>query len=189
MNRIQYLLPAILLAIILSSCAPPRVIQFLNENLDFSEYQTYRMINYKSNDKSFSVTGSAIFNRLETAIDSNLTVRNYQMADEPDIVVRYEIISTIETQTNNQRYDPYNSSSYYFSPPYNYNNNAKKITQGVLLIEFRDKKKKKLIWQGSLDLKFSKKSTPADVITAAVDRIFTTYPYQAGNNDTRNAEF
>lgn len=170
--------------IILSSCAPPRVVHFSNENMDFSDYKTYRLINYKSDDKSFSEAGMVVFSMLERAIDSSMTARKYKVVEKPDIIVRYEIISTIETQSNNARYDPHLYNSYYYSPPPRYNN-TKKITEGVLLIEFRDKKKKKLIWQASLDLKFSKKTTPISVITSAVNRIFTTYLYQAGSNEKR----
>jgi len=179
---VHFFLLAVITPLVLSNCAQPGVIQFLNDNLDFSNYETYRLINYKSADKSFSKDGMIIFTGLESAIDSNMVNRNYRLAEKPDIIVRYEIISSIETESSGPYYDPYLQNRYYYSPPPSYNN-TKKLAQGILLIEFRDKKKKKLIWQGSLDLKFSKKTTPLEVVTLAVERIFTTYPYVSGSNE------
>lgn len=175
-----------IIALALICCSKPaRVIQFTNENMNFSDYQTYRLINYKSDDKSFSEKGMAVFNAIEAAIDTNMVRKNYAYADEPDMIVRYEIISTIETQSNstwNNRNDPYFYNNYYYDPNRFYDN-SRKFTEGVLLIEFRDKKKKKLIWQGSQDFKLSKKETPIQTAQNSVNYIFETYRYTAGSNE------
>jgi hypothetical protein len=165
---------------VLGGCAPPRVIQFLNDDLDYSQYDSYKLINFKSDDKSYAEEGLLFFNKIEEAIAANMATKNYLVGARPDLIVRYEVISTITSAaTNNQRdpygyNDPYNSSSSF---------NDKKIKEGIMLIEMRDRKQKKLVWQGSLDLNYSIKKDANLTIKEAIDRIFTSYPYVAGSNE------
>ncbi|PIB35363.1 hypothetical protein BFP72_08125 [Reichenbachiella sp. 5M10] len=158
-------------------CAPARVIDFVNEDMDFSDYESYRLINFRTEDKSFDEEGMVFFRQIENEIDLNMKLKGFEAQHQsPDLIVRYEIMSTVttETQTNYNYYDPY----FYYSPP----SRTVRYTEGLLLIEFRDRKKQKLVWQASLDLKYSRKESPAQIVKKTVDRIFTTYPYRAGSN-------
>ncbi|WP_422358707.1 DUF4136 domain-containing protein [Reichenbachiella sp.] len=158
------------------TCAPPKVVKFLNSELDYSQYHSYRLINYKSDDKSFAAEGMAFYDEIENGIKQNMAAKGYQAADRPDLIARYEIVSTTATETDNRNYDPYGYN--YYIPP-----TTKKYTQGIVLIELRDRKQKKLVWQGSLDLKYTMKGEAKLTLLEAINRIFESYPYEAGSND------
>ena len=182
-NAVVYLL----IPLVLCGCASqPKIIGFVNENLDFSQYSTYRLINYKVDDNDFSVEGKAAFNKIEMAIEAQMTTRNYQYAKEPDLVVRYEVVSSLESETQQQyydgRYSPYYGGNNYSYYP-RYRNVTTTMQEGILLIEFRDRQRQKLVWQASLDLNFTKKNNAIDVINEAVSLLFDDYPYVAGSND------
>lgn len=161
----------------IQSCAPTKVVKFLNDELDYSQYHTYRLIHYKSDDKSFSSEGIAFYTEIETAIDQNMAAKGYQTADRADLIARYEIISTTVTESNSRNSDPYGYNTYTFS------RNARKHTEGIVLIELRDRKQKKLVWQGSLDLKYTARDEANLTVLESINQIFETYPYQAGSND------
>ncbi|MBU2913330.1 DUF4136 domain-containing protein [Reichenbachiella agariperforans] len=172
------LLIGVLMITLAFGCAPARVIDFVNEEMDFSDYRSYRLINFQSDNKSYSAEGTAFFNQIEQEIRLNMQVKEFaEQKKDADLIVRYEIMSTVttETQGNTNYYDPY----YYYSPP----PRTVRYTEGLLLIEFRDAKKKKLVWQASLDLKYSRKETPEMTLKKTIDRIFQTYPYKAGSNE------
>lgn len=169
-----------IILLLLQTCAPAKVVKFLNDELDYSQYKTYRLINYKSDDKSYDEEGLAFFTHVENAINKNMTDKGYLARDKPDLITRYEIVSTTTTESNNRNYDPYGYNNRYYTPS---GWNSVKRTEGVILIEIRDRKKKKLVWQGSLDLKYSKKTEPQVTLSESIDRIFTTYPYSAGSNE------
>lgn len=163
------------------NCSSPKVVRFVNDELDFSQYQTFRLINYKSDDKSYDAEGLAFFTHVEEAIVQNMTGKGYEKAPKADLTARYEIVSTTITETN-RNYDPYRYNRSLYYPTSNPWNDIKR-TEAVILIELRDRKQKKLVWQGSLDLRYSKKTDPKVTLTESIDRIFTTYPYQAGSNE------
>ena len=169
-----------IILLLLQTCAPTKVIKFLNDELDYSQYRTYRLINYKSDDKSYDEEGLAFFTHVENAINKNMTDKGYSRKDKPDLIARYEIVATTTTENNSRTYDPYRNNNYYYSPA---SWNSEKRTESVILIELRDRKLKKLVWQGSLDLKYSKKTEPQVTLSESIDRIFTTYPYSAGSNE------
>lgn len=164
------------------TCAPTKVIKFLNDDLDYSKYLTYRLIHYKSEDKSYSSEGMALYSNIEMAITQNMTAKGYQHADRPDLIARYEIVSTTATESNANNYDPYGYNSYYIPQ------NAKKYTEGIVLIELRDRKQKKLVWQASLDLKSKSHRDVNLTVLESINRIFETYPYEAGSNERITSE-
>lgn len=165
-----------LILLLFQSCAPPKVVKFLNSELDYSQYHTYRLINYKSDDKSYAVEGQAFYDEIENGIKQNMSAKGYQPLDRPDLIARYEIVSTTATETNNRNYDPYGYN--YYIPP-----TTKNYTEGIVLIELRDRKQKKLVWQGSLDLKYTMKGEAKLTLLEAINRIFESYPYKAGSNE------
>lgn len=170
----------IILCLLSFGCSTPKVVKYLDSDLDFSQYQTYRLINYKSEDKSYDEEGLALFMQIEEAINNNMQEKGYEPTSKADLVARYEIVSTTATE-NNRGYDPYGYNRSYYDPYRTWNN--RKYIEGVILIELRDKKRKKLVWQGSLDLKYAKKEEPKETLTKAINHIFDTYPYRAGSNE------
>ncbi|UXX78939.1 DUF4136 domain-containing protein [Reichenbachiella carrageenanivorans] len=173
-----------IILLLISSCSTPKVIKYLNDELDYSQYHTYRLINYKSDDKSYSQEGLAFFTQVEEAITQNMTAKGYEKANKPDLIARYEIISTTasSSNSNNNYYDPYSYYQPYYAPTFY---ETSKFTEGVILIELRDRKQKKLVWQGSLDLKYTKRIEAHLAILESINKIFKTYPYLAGANEAQ----
>lgn len=166
----------LLVLFLIESCGPPRVIKFLNDSVDFSQYHTYRLIHYKSDDKSYSREGMAFFSEIEMAISQNMSAKGYEKAEKGDLIARYELVSTTATESNTNNYDPYGYN--YYIP-----RDAKKYTEGMILIELRDRKQKKLVWQASVDLKSKSHREVNLTVLESINRIFETYPYEAGSND------
>ncbi|SMD39129.1 protein of unknown function [Reichenbachiella faecimaris] len=171
-----------IILLLCQTCATPKVIKFLNDELDYSKYYTYRLIHYKSDDKSYSPEGMAFFGEIEMAISQNMAAKGYEQADKPDLIARYEIVSTTVTESNTRNYDPYGYNNYYFPQ------DARKHTEGIILIELRDRKQKKLVWQGSLDLKYKMKKEVQLTMLESINIIFESYPYQAGSNERITSE-
>ncbi len=159
------------IVVIVSSCAP-RVVNYVNNQSNFSEYNTYVLLGLKGRDVGENADPSDLLLRLESRIDSEMDRRGYSKSDEPDLILRYEVISSSKTERNN------NSP---FFDPYFYQPTLRTITESVILLEMTDFKTKKLVWQASLDLREHNKITKKkDFLQSAVISIFNTYLYRAG---------
>ncbi len=166
-------LTTFIIVITLGSCAGPKVISFINDDVDLRDYETFRLIRFKGDENS-DAKGILFFQELEKSILKNMDKRLFDETQKPDLIVSYEFVTSQRTENRSTNYyNPY----YYYTPTYNYTVNYK---EGVLLIEFRDRKQKKLVWQGSLDIDFTR-GEPRELIAEAVDKIFLTYPYAAGS--------
>ena len=104
--------------------------------------------------------------------------------------MRYELISGVESGVNyNNNSNHYrNTGRGYYNPfydPYNYAPRSSRHIEGILLLEIKERKTRKLVWQGSLDLKYSKKSSNSnlELLKNTLFKIFKTYPYIAGNEE------
>ncbi|MGL1888512.1 MAG: DUF4136 domain-containing protein [Reichenbachiella sp.] len=177
MNKIHYTF-FILVLLYMNSCSP-KVVEFVNDDMDFSDYKTYRLVNYKSDDKEFSSQGSEYFDRIEGFINDQMKAKEFEYhKGKADLIVRYEVISTVQTESSYNNSNNYNQSQYY-TP----SSTVEYYKDGLLLIEFLDAKKNKLVWQGSLDIRYPKNKTKTTVLQESIDLIFETYPYMAESNE------
>lgn len=174
-------LGTLLILMVIGACsAPQKVIQFVNKEADFKNYYSYRIINYKTEKKgTYSANGTAFFNELESEISKEMSDRSYTKEKNADLVVRYETATGIKTSTNAPNY---NGNAYNYDPYGVNQNRQRKSLEGLLLLEIKDKSKK-LVWQGSMDIKFSKDlEENRTLLKNAVHRIFETFLYRAGND-------
>ena len=158
--------------IILISACGVRVVQFVNTRSDFGAYHSYALVGLKGKNVAEASDPSDLLGRIESRIESEMTRRGYRKDDNPDLILRYEVIASSKTETNNN-----NSIFYpgYFGPT------SRTITESVILLEMTDFKTSKLVWQASLDLREHNKITKKkDVLQAAIVNIFNTYLYRAG---------
>ncbi|WP_109830362.1 DUF4136 domain-containing protein [Reichenbachiella versicolor] len=167
-----YILPFL----ILLGCKPsPRVIHYLNNELSFGEYSTYKLIALETENPNIPIQALVFYNQIEKGIIDNMDKKGFEVIKRPDLLVRYEFIGSQRTETQSvNAYNPYSS----YRPMYY----SKFIKEGILIIEFRDWKKKKLVWQGSIDLSFEDDS-PSNLAYDAVQSIMETYPYLAGSDE------
>jgi len=161
-----------------TGCKEIEVLSFYNESVDFGQYQTYSIDNPTLRGKEFSKEGSKSLENIEEAIEYEMNARNYDRSARADLIVLYRL--TIENKVDYQADPAYPSyTTYYGYPPYI---RAKEYKEGILQIEIKDTKTRKLIWHGSLDLHINKRSKkgPPTIVKESVAMIYAEYPFAAG---------
>lgn len=172
----------IVMSVMIGSCSSYRVVTFTNDASSFKSYHHYKLEHLKTKANQDSTQKPEVIIRLEDAMHQQMTERRYQSVGEsPDLLLRYEIISNQQTEYNVDRY-AYRPSV--FNPyGYYYDLNERNFTESILLLELKDAATGKVVWQGSLDLRYNRRSKKTDdLITDAVIRIFATYRYTAGSD-------
>ncbi len=160
--------------ILISACSG-RVINFVNEDAPLKTYDTYVLVGLKGKNVGEAPDQAAVFRRIEGYIINEMARRQYTKTDnDPDLILRYEIVSGTRTERNNN-----NMSFYYVPPP-----NNRQVVESVILLELTDRKTKKLVWHASLDLReHSRLTKRKDPLQAAFQTMFNTYPYRAGSDE------
>ncbi len=167
---------SILIIIVFISGCNPKVIHFLNESAPYSGFNTYQITNVKINNADISPTGQEIIKYIESSIIQEMKRREYKPQKDPDLVVRYELISSQQTDVNINNFGLY-------GPMYPYRTiSVRTFLESALLIEIINLKTKKAIWHASVDMNNYKREKKMDeIIQKAVISIFNTYPYKAGS--------
>ncbi|MFK7954329.1 MAG: DUF4136 domain-containing protein [Ekhidna sp.] len=160
-------------------CCTPKAISYINSEAKFNQFETFRVVSTRLDGKTESEKKSS-FSNLKDEIINQMTLRSYIQSNiKPDLTLRYELSSTSRSSQNNNPNNTLNNALGF--PP---NFNSRTIHESILLLELYDDQKK-LVWQGSYDLKNEKKEKKASIaIKNAVDIIFTSYPYMANSNKT-----
>lgn len=159
--------------IIFASCSP-KVISYTNSKAKFKTYSSYAIVNAKIGKRNLPPEATELLGTIESEIKTEMeNRRNYQPSNiGPDLVLRYELVSSTRTDSNNA------NNSVFAAPTFN----TRIIYESVILIELLEENK--LIWQGSYDLTQSRRETKNEnVVKKAIGLIFTTYPYKAGSAD------
>lgn len=159
----------LILLFIASSCAP-RAITYLNEEVKFQNFNTYRILNTKLDRTNLSKEGRAILDLLEASIREEMSERGYQESNlAPDLILRYEIATNRHTGSNNN------------TSPFTRNVSTRVYMQSIILLDLTDANRKKMFWQSSYDLKQQQKELKKEYATEdAVSEIFYSFPYRAG---------
>ena len=120
--------------------------------------------------------------RLEAAIGNQMENRGYHISHAADLIVYYRIL--IDQQTD-YRMDNYPSRYDYYSGYSYYRVHKDQYDQGTLLIELKDAESRKLVWQGTLDLKVKNRSKVSkdDIVEQTIGMIFDQYPFVAGKSE------
>ena len=165
----------LLLCLIALGCNP-KIVSYLNEKAPFDQFETYRLVSAKSDSKNITPENTQIFDLIKKNIHDQMSERSYQLSNvTPDLILRYEVLASTRVENN------VNNPNRFYSP---FQVNSRTIYESSLLLELLDQNKK-LVWQGSYDLKQEKKEKKASrAIEKAVGYIFTTFPYKALSNQT-----
>lgn len=154
----------------------PKVIHYLNESAPYSGFNTFQITNVKVNNAELSDTGQEIMKLIELNIIQEMKRRDYQVKNDPDVVVRYELISNQRTDVNMDNFGLYNPMYY----PYR-SITVRTFLESALLIEIINLKTKKAVWHASVDMdKYKKQRNTDKIIQKAVQNIYNTYLYRAG---------
>ncbi len=165
---------------IISSCAPKSV-TYLNEEVGFQNFNTYRIFNTRLDRTNLSKEGRDILDLLEITIRGKMKERGYQESNlSPDLILRYEIVTNRRVKSS--------SNTYPFTPTVS----TRTYMESIILLDLADANKKKMFWQSSYDLSLQTKELKREQATEdAISEIFYSYPYRAGqgNTDPRLADW
>lgn len=147
----------------------PKVVNYLNPRARFETFETYHLVNAKIGNRELASETTHLLSVVESRIHHQMQERRGYLLSRanPDLIIRYELVSSTNVQVAN-------NSGFYNLPT----NSVQVIYESVILLELYHKKK--LVWQGSYDMKQTNKEERNEKsINKAVDLIFTTYPYKA----------
>ena len=163
--------------LILSSCSSPKVVSFYNEQVDFSKYTTFEIINPANPDDKISDRNIQSDENIENAIRKEMNFRGYRAEVNSNLWVFYRVILDNRSDVHINDYSLATRTFPYATVnTYNYK-------EGILMIEMKDSGTRKTIWQGSLDLKIGSRKTNTDALQEAMRLIFEDYPFRAGKGE------
>ena len=148
----------------LVSCSP-RVISFVNEEVYDTSKSSFIILNFKNNEKQLSAEGQSLKEPIESNILEEMSLLGFKKISrqQPDLLLRYELISSLRTRTdvNQIAFSPYSQIT------------TRTLQESALLIELLDEQTRKLVWQGSVDLKqYTKKRKEREALSTAIANIF-----------------
>ncbi len=160
---------------ILTSCSSVKVVSDYDTKVDFSTYKTFAF--YKKGIDKASVS-DLDKKRIMRAIENELIEKGFTKSENPDLLI------SIFTKSREQVNVTDNNLGYGFGWGYNpwffgsTNLNINQYTEGTLFIDFIDKNKNELIWQGigSGAMKLSNIDKKEERINDFVNKIILAYP-------------
>ncbi|MDX3774131.1 DUF4136 domain-containing protein [Chromatiaceae bacterium AAb-1] len=189
LKRISRWSPLVLL-VLLAGCSTTRtaVVDY-DRNVDFSRYKTFSFYQPEQtagqqDEQNYQSLTSQHF---RTAIMNQMQSLGYQYDENaPQLQVNYATISETRTDIQsspfrvNVGYGFYGSRSSIYTGFPLYGNNLRQVRYrvGTVVIELIDTAQKRLVWEGSLEGRMSKKpaENPQQSITEIVDTIFQGFP-------------
>ena len=160
---------------VLTSCSSVKVVSDYDTKVDFSTYKTFAF--YKKGIDKASVS-DLDKKRIMRAIENELIEKGFTKSENPDLLI------SIFTKSREQVNVTDNNLGYGFGWGYNpwffgsTNLNINQYTEGTLFIDFIDKNKNELIWQGigSGAMKMSNIDKKEERINEFVNKIILAYP-------------
>ena len=160
---------------ILTSCSSIKVVSDYDTKVDFSTYKTFAF--YKKGIDKASVS-DLDKKRIMRAIENELNKKGLVKSKNPDILV------SIFTKSREKVNVTDNNFGYGFGWGYNpwffgsTNLNINQYTEGTLFIDFIDKNKNELVWQGigSGAMKMTNIDKKEERINEFVNKIILAYP-------------
>ena len=151
---------ATLTLILIVSCTPLKVVSDHEDQLDFTQYSTFRI---EANKSVFPEDANPIqHERLEKEIKNKMKELGFQESDNPDLNLRYFVKKEIHETLIKSRGEP----EYV---PYKYDFEIYQYKEGTLVIDFYDARDNKALWHGILsrtvneDLKTAEKRIKRNV--------------------------
>ncbi|MCL7764090.1 DUF4136 domain-containing protein [Polaribacter sp. Z014] len=133
---------------LLTSCSAIKVTTDYDSKVDFNQYKTFAF--YKPGIDKAEIS-DLDKKRILRAIESELLTQGFSKSDNPDMLVSIFTKSREKVNVNQNNGFGYGYGwgwSPWMMGGMNNNINVSQYTEGTLFIDFIDKKKKELIWQG-----------------------------------------
>ena len=132
----------LLSVVLLSSCSAIKVVTDYDDKVDFAKYKTYAFYKPEIDKAKISDLDKK---RILRAIEAELSANGFTKSKNPDMLVGIFTKSREKVNVNQ------NNSGFGWNPWWggvNNNMSISQYTEGTLFIDFIDKEKKELIWQG-----------------------------------------
>lgn len=149
-------------------CSTPKVVSHQTPGADLKAYTTFGVVA----GQKFSKEDISTRDQMEDAIIHEMESRGYEYSLDYGLKVSYQIILSTQTdaRTDYQSY-PYYGRSYLYETV-----DVRYYKAGILLLEMRDTKTNKIVWQGSIDMKQNQNSKKRLNLAEFTALIFSTYP-------------
>ena len=171
----------LIILVTLTSCSSLRVSTDYDTEADFNQYKTFAF--YKKGIDKASVS-DLDKKRIMRAIEAELVSKGFTKSDNPDILVSIFTKSRERINVRNNNFGWGWGWGWGYNPWfYGRNNiNVNQYTEGTLFIDFIDKKKNELVWQGigSGALKMKNPEKKEERIKEFVKEIVSEYPPESG---------
>ncbi|WP_394759061.1 DUF4136 domain-containing protein [Flavobacterium sp.] len=159
---------------LLASCSAVRVNSDYEKNVDFTLYKTYAFHRTGIDKVEISDIDKK---RILRSIDEEMTLKGFTKSESPDLLINF----TTKAEKNinvNQFYTGFGYGwGYGWNPYWGGNASVYTNTEGTLIIDLIDAKKKELIWQGEGIGYLTKNTNKKDEnIKCFVSKILTQYP-------------
>ena len=145
--KIRKILFLLVSAVILSSCSAVKVATDYDTKVDFNQYKTYAF--YKPGIDKADIS-DLDKKRVLRAIETELLAKGFTKSNNPDMLVSIFTKSRQKVNVNQNNNFGYGFGWGWNPWMWNGNNNVNvsQFTEGTLFIDFIDKSKKELFWQG-----------------------------------------
>ena len=167
----------LLSVVLLSSCNSVKVVADYDDNVDFNKYKTFAFYKPEIDKAKISDLDKK---RILRAIETELFSLGFKKSNNPDMLVGIFTKSrekvNVDVRQNDfgfgWRWNPY------WGRMNDNNVNVRNYTEGTLFIDFIDKEKKELIWQGigTGALKLKNKEKKEARIKEFVKEIISRFP-------------
>ncbi len=171
----QTIISTIILALILVSCNPSRIISDYEKSTDFKQYKTFAMHEHGDN---FPI-GANPFNkqRIEQAIEKEMIGQGYQKSENADLAVSWFVKVDVHHYLDDHRdyYGRWRSENIREINWYEY-----KV--GTLVIDLLDIKQNKAVWHGAISGNIEGLKKVEEKINKAVRDLFDRYQEEIGKS-------
>lgn len=178
----RLLLAAVSASLLLAACeSMPRTRSDYDPTADFSAYKTFGFVSAQADHQDAQYT-SLITRHLQSTSRVEMEKRGYVYTDDnPDLLVDFQIIAQDKIRVNTYGGSPYWRNRY--GAWGGYDVDVRQYTEGTLLVDVVDPKKRQVVWQGVAqgtitEAKLQKIDERAPKVMAA---IFSEYPFRAGD--------
>lgn len=180
MKKFSFLIFALFIIV---SCSPVKVVTDYDSQVNFSKYKSFAF--YKTGIDKADIS-DLDKRRILRAIESELLSKGFTKSQNPDFLVSIFTKSRERVNLNQVNYGyswgwGWGWNPWMWGPNMNMNNvNVSQYTEGTLFIDFIDKEKKELIWQGvgSGALKMENREKKEERIKEFVKEIILRFPPQ-----------
>jgi hypothetical protein len=163
--------------ILLSSCNAIKVVADYDSKVDFNKYKTFAFYKPEIDKAKISDLDKK---RILRAIETELLAKGFTKSTNPDMLVGIFTKSREKVNVNQNNNFGY-GFGWGFNPYWggmNNNLNVSQYTEGTLFIDFIDKAKKELVWQGvgTGALKLNNRAKKEERINLFVKEIISRFP-------------